>query len=333
VPRVTLNGSWLQLREGAFLEGESDQYEDYPWPAGDHWIVGRELLIYKSVNLSLVPKLHRQQVLAQNITRFSPFQNTGRYLIEEKGSAEVWIWDEALRLEEVHRVVNRSAGLDRKLQRVKPIPEPLLFKPSLNGRVDQPMAEGVDVQTWREGRLTNSSWQLDGEFKTESNEAKPESWLDARHRNSGDVEPIIWRSGFWLLGLFLFYQVGVYSGWMNTLEEHERKYAEETIRASGLIELRNEARLERQLNDQLTIWHSQPLQISVIAEFDRLIPETAKLRSWSYDDRKLKVLVVDPELNNRTYVENLEGSQTFADVRIEPGLEVNTAMIELLVQP
>ena len=332
MPRVTLNGSWLQLREGAFSQGERDQYEDYPWPTGDYWIVGRELLIYKSVSLLLVPKPHRQQVLAQNITRLSPFQSTGQYVIEKEGSAEVWIWDEALRLEEVRRVINSSAGLDRKLQRVSSIPETLLFKPNLTGRFDQPMAEGVDVQIWHDGRLTNSSWQLDGGGNYESNVSKPESWLDELDRNSRDFEPIIWRLGFWLFGLSLCYQIGVYSGWTNAIEEHERKYAEETIRASGLIELRNEARLERQLSDQLTIWYSQPLQMSVIAEFDGLIPETAKLRSWSYDNRKLRVLVFDPELNNRTYVENLAESESFADVKIEPGVELNTAMIELVVK-
>jgi len=332
VPRSTSSGSWLQLGKGSFLQGQGDEYKDYPWPDNDCWIIGRELLIYKFVSLSAVSKPHRRQVLAQNITRLSPFQSTGQYVIEKGESAEVWIWDEALRLDELSRLIDGSADLDRKLQRLEVIPEALLFKSKLTGRFDQPMAEGVDVQIWNEGRLTNSSWQLNGGDKAESNASKTKSWLGELDRNTRDLESIIWRLGVWLLGLFLVYQVGAYLGWTMAIEEYERAYAEETVRASELIELRNEARLQRQLSDQLTVWYSQPLQMSVIAEFDGLIPETAELRSWSYDDRKLMVLVFDPELNNRTYVENLEGSQSFADVRIEPGVEVNTAMIELAVK-
>ena len=332
MPRATSNGSWLQLCEGACFQGESDQYEDYPWPRGDYWIVGRELLIYKAVSLSLVPKPHRQKVLSQNITRLSPFQSTGQHVIEEEGFAEVWIWDEALRLESLSRVSDGHSDMEPKLQRLKAIPETLLFEPRFNGKAVQPMADGLEVQIWSEGRLTKSSWQPNDEDEVKRSISKAESWLDTLDLNAPTLEPVIWRSGLWLLGLFMLYQGGVYVGWATDINQYERRYTEVTARAADLMALRSEARLERKLNDQLTAWHSQPLQMSVLAEFDNLIPETAELRSWSYDDRNLRVTVFDPELNNRTYIENLEGSQSFTNVRIEPGVEVNTAAIELEVK-
>lgn len=332
MPRNTSNGSWLQLREGAWFQGKSDQYKDYPWPTGDYWIVGRELLIYKSISLLAVPKAHRRQVLTQNITRLSPFQSTGHYVIEKEAVAEVWVWDEAQRLEELGRVVDGSAYLEPRLQRLEAIPETLLFKPKLTGTFEQPMAEGVELQVWKERRLTNSSWQANGEAEEENSVSTAESWLGELDRNAPDLEPIIWRLGFWLLGLFMVYQAGVFVGWSFRIDEYEKQHAEETVRAADLIEIRRAARLERQLSDQLTVWHSQPLQMAIIAEFDGLIPETAELRNWSYHERQLRVTVYDPELNNRAYIENLEGSQTFANVKIEPGVLVNTAMIELSVR-
>ena len=132
-PRVTLNGSWLQLRGRTESQRQSEEIKKYRWPAEDYWIVGRELLIFKSVDLDSVPSAHRAQVLAQNVIRLSPFHSTGHYAREKEGMAEVWMWDESLRLETLGAIGGGDSQVLSKLKRLKVIPETLLFVQGTNG--------------------------------------------------------------------------------------------------------------------------------------------------------------------------------------------------------
>ena len=270
-------------------------------------------------------------MLDQSIIRMSPFQETGHYHIEKDGIAEVWVWDESRRLDVMKSVGNNVSGVSFELQRLKVIPETLLFEQCFSGKITRPLAEGAEFQSWDEGRLANSFWQAGSRGEVKLTPPKTESWLEKVSLNASSVEPILWRIGLWFLFLLLVYQFGGYLGRNADIKRYEQQYLEATVSASDIMATRNEARRERQLSRDLASWFSQPLQMRVLAEFDSLIPKAAVFKRWTYEDRRLNVTIFDPNLNNRAYIENLEGSQLFANVRIEPGVLVNTADIELEV--
>ena len=66
---------------------------------------------------------------------------------------------------------------------------------------------------------------------------------------------------------------------------------------------------------------------------DRAIPSAqARFREWHYQQRELKVIVEDPDLDPITYVRALEAEPLFDQVRAEPVRGDDRLQITLRVQ-
>ncbi len=126
-----------------------------------HWILGRGLCLYRTFNLSEVPFAERRNALSVRILQWSPFLQTGQYISWKADIAQVWIWDELLRLEEMH-----SIGLNSAIA----FPESVLNPPSED---DTPQLvacrEGVEGRIWNDGLLVASRWW--------KNAPQPQEWI------------------------------------------------------------------------------------------------------------------------------------------------------------
>ena len=59
-----------------------------------HWIVGRDLCMYRREDFTNVPRSKRRSALALKLPVWSPFERTGHHCVWSGSSAMVWFWDE-----------------------------------------------------------------------------------------------------------------------------------------------------------------------------------------------------------------------------------------------
>ena len=59
-----------------------------------HWIVGRDLCMYRREDFANVPRSKRRSALALKLPVWSPFERAGHYCVWAGSSAMVWFWDE-----------------------------------------------------------------------------------------------------------------------------------------------------------------------------------------------------------------------------------------------
>ena len=73
-------------------------------------------------------------------------------------------------------------------------------------------------------------------------------------------------------------------------------------------------------------------QFRMMAIFDEAVTSTSlSILEWKYHQRKLTGNIVDEELDNRSYVEQLSAVDIFREVRVEPGIQPNEAVISVLI--
>ena len=58
------------------------------------WVVGRDLCVYRLFHLPDVPGTERKSAIDIHIRQWSPFADTGSYVVWKDDIAQVWIWDE-----------------------------------------------------------------------------------------------------------------------------------------------------------------------------------------------------------------------------------------------
>ena len=77
----------------------------------------------------------------------------------------------------------------------------------------------------------------------------------------------------------------------------------------------------------------EPSQAHLMGLVDRAIPSAdARFREWHYQQRELKVIVEDPDLDAITYVRSLEAEPLFDQVRAEPARGQDRIEITLRVR-
>jgi hypothetical protein len=130
------------------IDGDQ-RVEALPGTGRSQWLVMRALCLYK---LFFIPVAagEKKEAIALQLLRWSPFANTGEYIVWHNDYAMVWIWDEALRAE-------RVAGSEGV--KAQPIPEDLFFMPpAVDGVRLLRCLNGIVAEYWQEGFLYDSRW-------------------------------------------------------------------------------------------------------------------------------------------------------------------------------
>ncbi len=114
------------------------------------WLVARSLCYFKEFNLKSVDPKERRNALQVKILQWSPFQETGKYILYHGDKACVWIWDDTV-------VQNGMYAQGVTVANV--MPETLLLgsKKEDGFRLVQCM-EGYEGQLWEDGVITSSRW-------------------------------------------------------------------------------------------------------------------------------------------------------------------------------
>jgi len=113
------------------------------------WVVGRSMCLYKAFYIPLPPR-DRNEALFLQLQQWSPFVQTGQYVVWKEGYALVWVWDE-----EARQLLVTGWGAAKAL----PVPEDLFFSPPEKDGVRLlHCLSGVVAECWQEKVLRDSRW-------------------------------------------------------------------------------------------------------------------------------------------------------------------------------
>lgn len=269
-------------------------------------------------------------MVGQRVKSLSPFEHAGRYVHLSEDHAFVWVWDEDRRTKALSEISARFSPLEEHFSKLTPVPETLFQRKGTDNQVVRDCVDGFDLQTWRSGLLIDSEWRENSDPNIDSNVRDSGNWIEVESQHI--PESAYWRLGFLCLVIVLLFQVGAFTGQLVRETRLDSQLESERKRMSLTMPVRSLSQEVREANELLNDWMGEPSQLSLIADFDQRMPESAQLTAWKYEDRVLEVTVVDEELDNRRYIEGLSEAPQFENVRVTPGASSGSVMVTLEVK-
>ena len=138
-----------------------------------HWIVGRDLCMYRSEDFGNVPRNKRRVALDLKLPLWSPFARSGHHCVWAGGKAMVWFWD-ADAVSAGSATPDATSNLNVPSTKTPPRIRPeTVFLPRMSDGVHlQACREGFELQHWRERVLEHAYW-----FRRRPDQARIESVL------------------------------------------------------------------------------------------------------------------------------------------------------------
>lgn len=299
-----------------------------------HWIVGRDLCLYRHQSFANVPASRRPAALRLQLPTWSPFANTGHHCVWAGAEAMVWLWD----ADAVQVDATAVAGFDaRHAAAARVRPETVFHSRQQDGACLVRCHAGAELQFWRGAVLVDSFWS------PEAPDQSRQAWflerqglaaappLPAPPEAAALAEP--WaspvRPADWLAAREWPLAVAALALLLAAALWHETRYrkvsaASEAVRAefaarqdelgpvlAGRAEL---LRLRRRTKAMAAIL-AGPSQARIMGLVDQALPSPeARFRQWRYQQGELRVLVADQELDPVAYVQALEPH--FASVEV-----------------
>jgi len=236
-----------------------------------------------------------------------------------------------------------SAGA-RPATGLRVLPETVFHARKPDGLHLQRCHEGVELQYWRADVLVDAFW-----FPDRPDRDSLRSFIDRQAggaealRSSkpsvagGELAPDPWRVPLtpseWLeanerplvaafllaLLLAIAWQEARFWKIHHLRSSAEAELARMQDELDPLLAARNELLRLNRTNRALSAILREPSQARLMGLVDRALPSAqARFREWHYQQRELKVVVEDPDMDPITYVRSLEAEPLFDQVRAEP---------------
>ncbi len=312
------------------------------------WILSRSLCLYRVFVMGDIPSDERKNALKVRIRQWSPFADTGNYVIWQEETAQVWIWDESAR-------GNAAGKANADVSRT--FPETVFYpKPERDELRLISCMEGMDAQIWKHGILTASHWWPDGPF--------PEAWsrfLTAHDLNPAMAVPapenIPWIAHPWgrntgehsfsnlpherlwvlaammLFAFLLIWQSVSLWRWHEAENVLESRIAALTQEVEPLLEARNQATKYKAAAERLISLVSGPTQLALMAAVaEKLPPKSVFLAEWHYNQDNLSFVLQGANLDPRYYVETYQKLPYFKEVSAERGQAADQLTVKMKIE-
>lgn len=305
------------------------------WPGRPQWVLPRAECRFARIELAGVPAAGRARALELQLRQWSPFANSGHYVVWQEEAALVWTWD-ADRAGQTQR----DEGYDPA--RLDIIPETLLQAPGDSLRLVACL-EGCESQFWRDGALVASRWWpvqpgggewidfqrdagLQGPDRTDAIPAPAALPLQARpwarsERNAtaaraGAIEGWTLFFGALLLFAFVSWETVRWIKAERAIAERKTELAAAESAARPLREARRAALDDRQRAQALLDLNPYPDQLALLAQIAAALPGGAYLREWDYQHGRLRFSLSSPNnIPGQQLVGQLQGGGWFKDVQ------------------
>lgn len=318
-----------------------------------HWIVGRDLTLFRCEDFANVPRNRRRAALALKVPVWSPFEHTGWHAVWAGGVAMVWFWDQR-----VVAVRREPFAVPVDLARVQVCPETAFLPRRADGAWLERTAHGWELQSWRDGVLRASFWFPQRPTADELTDVLARHGIDAAVSGAGeDIPPrhaaAPWRSpqtpqewlianerplaaaGLLALALVAVWQEARFSKLSRLDAAATQEFAALEAELGPIAGTRAEATRLRRRNDALVAILNVPSQARLMSLVDAAIPSaTTRFAEWNYQQGELTVIVEDTERSVDTvaYVRALEAEPLFTEVRVGRAQREDRVRITLRVR-
>ena len=321
-----------------------------------YWVVSRSQCRFFKVPVSPeAPVSNQLDALALQISRLSPFAETGSHYHFGSDFVALWLWDQAA-------VRNAGEAIGTDVLRLRVVPESALLPSAEEGVRLVRALEGFEGQSWSKDGLVASRWWpalpdarawtlfqrgasvLPDRISSENPAATRLDWLDrpwtqARRTGSftlGQVDMLLAATGVGAMMLILFGYLG--AEWLRVSGDLAATETAIAARASGTepgMRARAEA-LENQAADRALIELDRfPTQLALMARVSEILPKNeTHLTEWSYENGRLEMTVAaDHPLDAVYFVSGLEKIDRFKGVAAERAGSDNSLHIRLTIDP
>ena len=332
----------IQTRTGSEpLEGKS---------VHAHWIVGRDLCLYRAEDFAAIPRNRRDAAVALRIPVWSPFERTGHHCVWSGTTAMVWFWDRDavdIRPAQLGFPETEPTSTDSAIPgtRVRILPESVFQPRHAGGLRLQACTHGFDLQYWRDDILKDSLW-----LPAPPDPPRVRAFVNRTHSAADSSQapdqpapapvafaPEPWYSPVtpraWLLanertmviaGLAFFAAVAAFEEarvWRYHFA-HRAAAAELTRideRLTPVLDARDELVALNARNAFLAGILNEPSQAELMLRVDRALPsDSTEFQAWRYQQRDLAMTLSDHTgLDPVAVVGGLQSEPMFKDV--QPG--------------
>ena len=317
-----------------------------------HWIVGRDLCLYRAEDFAAIPTNRRDAAVALRIPVWSPFERTGHHCVWSGSTAMVWFWDQdavdirpadlSIAEPETHAVAPGSPA-------VRILPESVFQPRHGTGLRLQACASGFDLQYWHRGILSDSLWLPDPPDATRIQAFTSQITIaseDAAAATPIPQEPELSPASFspdpwyspvtpqaWLIanertlviaGIAFFAAVAAFEEARVWRYHFAHQAAAAELRQidrelAPVLAARNELAAIDNRNAFLTELLNEPSQAALMLQVDRALPgTTTQFQAWRYQQRDLSMTLSDHSgLDAVAVVAELQAEPLFKDV--QPG--------------
>lgn len=320
------------------------------------WVVSRALCRYRILEFTSVPRAKRAAALRLQLSQFAPFTEPGYTVAWEGSAAQVWCWDAA----KLH-IALRDAGIAPNRARV--VPESLYFAPLVEGPRLLKVAEGYEGQVWKDRELVRSrfwdqqpdagqwiAFQRDAGVMPAMQHAEPvaseHEMLDQPYTKVGEglanASPLALSEP--LLLFLLVAALGTSTAWYAVrYAKLVSRSSELTTQAKALESSSAPVLAARQAAIENDVFAARLARIAAYPDQLALMAEIASafsgagvvLREWNFNVGKVRFVLVYtnaiPPIAG--VVSAVEGQADFFNVRITPGNEPKSLVINADVKP
>ena len=315
-----------------------------------HWIVGRDLCLYRAEDFAAIPKNRRDAAVALRIPVWSPFQRTGHHCVWSGSTAMVWFWDQdAIDIQPANLGLPETETVSQDPtapgSRVRILPESVFQPRHTTGLHIQECAHGFDLQYWRDDILKDSIWlpaapdtyrvqtfvsqaHTDADGFLAVNEPAPSPMSFAPDPWYSSVTPQAWllanERTLVLAGLAVFAAVIAFQEarvwryhFAHQAAAGELRQMDEEL--APVLDARDELVTLNRRNGFLAGILNEPSQAELMVRVDRALPsDSTEFQAWRYQQRDLAVTLSDNRgLDAVGVVSGLQADPMFQDV--QPG--------------
>ncbi len=290
------------------------------------------------------------------IGQWTPYAETGLYVVWEQDNAHVWAWD-------AQRVEKGILSSKLQLKGTSIVPETLLHRRQSQGAYLVACLEGYEGQVWRDDSIYSSRWwpelpatnewinfQMDAGLMPErqSNEvpaALPLSLGEAAWARSAVLNGSAFygdKAEQWIVPaivLCLFTASMWYGAQWIKLQAAIRSQGKElealSQQAAPIIEERGKALEALGRIKLLQSLDPYPDQISLLGKVAEALPmDGPYLKEWEFQNGKLKIQITSPnKLMSSDYIKLFESMELFKNVQAAPGGDPTVLTLNMEIIP